>query len=370
MPRLAKALDTLRAQVSAKWPGRSTSSDGWIASDAHHQQNPSSDHESDSRGIVHAVDFTHDPAHGFNSYDFADFLLKQRDPRIKYVISNRRIGGDENYAERNGQRAWTWARYNGSNPHDQHVHVSCNRANEDDARAWTIADADFVAASSGRGSWYSQFDGQYKWRDSGDKPDSNALGVPDSQQGFAMYNRATLGVRRYVKAPNGITLLLQQTDVGPHPTTGRAIDIAAVAAEHFGYSPQNFPTDGVFEWSAVVRGPALPPPEPSATAEAVLERIIEIVRPFIEKDYTLTPRGEAPMMITETAVVPVKSAWYSKINWTQVGGALLSLATTFAAGLPPAQAALVATGINVVQGLLTIVFRTWFNNTATPPAAG
>lgn len=261
--RLAYSLVKLRDQVAAAYPGRDTSNDGWIASAAHHQQNPSSDHEADSRGIVHAVDFTHDPAHGFNSYDFADFLIAKRDPRIKYVISNRRIAGDPGYAERNGRRAWTWYKYNGANPHTEHVHVSCNRASEDDARPWDMPGAvvdpsppgEFFAEGSGRGSWFSQFDGQYKWRDPGDKPNSNALGVPDSQQGFAMYDRATLGTWRDVRAPNGVVLRLQQTDIGPHPNTERKIDIAAAAAEHFGYTPHNFPTDGEFEWSAVVLPP-------------------------------------------------------------------------------------------------------------------
>ena len=158
--RIAKSLDKLRDQVTAAYPGRAIDSDGWIASAAHHAANPSSDHEADSRGIVHAIDFTHDPAHGFNSYAFADFMLSQRDPRIKYVISNRRIGGDDSYAKRNARKAWTWYPYNGSNPHDKHVHVSCNKANEDDDHDWAMPGAampapiEFVAEGSGKGSWY------------------------------------------------------------------------------------------------------------------------------------------------------------------------------------------------------------------------
>lgn len=102
----------------------------------------------------------------------------------------------------------------------------------------------------GKGSWYSQYKGKYTWVDEGDKPNSNALGVPDDQQGCAFYNQATLGKWFLVTAPNGQTLKLQQTDIGPHPRTGRMIDIAAVAAERFGYSPINFPTDGIFSWKA------------------------------------------------------------------------------------------------------------------------
>jgi hypothetical protein len=104
---------------------------------------------------------------------------------------------------------------------------------------------------SGKGSWYSQYKGKYTWVDTGDKPNSNALGVPDDEQGCAFYNQKTLGDWFDVTAPNGKTLRLCQTDVGPHPKTGRKIDIAAVAAERFGYSPKNFPTDEIFYWRPV-----------------------------------------------------------------------------------------------------------------------
>lgn len=101
---------------------------------------------------------------------------------------------------------------------------------------------------SGRGSWFSQYEGTYSWVDNGDRPGSNALGVSDENQGIALYDKSTLGHWFLVTAPNGITLKLQQTDIGPHPSTGRQIDIAAVAAERFGYRPTNFPTDGIFTW--------------------------------------------------------------------------------------------------------------------------
>lgn len=100
-----------------------------------------------------------------------------------------------------------------------------------------------------KGSWYSQYEGRYSWVDKGDRPGSNALGVPDDQQGIALPARVTLGKWFLVTAPNGVTLRLQQTDLGPAEWTGRKIDIAAVAAERFGYTPKNFPTDEVFKWT-------------------------------------------------------------------------------------------------------------------------
>lgn len=109
--------------------------------------------------------------------------------------------------------------------------------------------AKLLGQDQGKGGWYSQYQGKYKWVDTGDKPNSNALGVPDDQQGIALPSRNTLGDWFMVTAPNGETLRLRQTDIGPASWTGRKIDIAAVAAEHFGYTPDNFPTDkGLFTW--------------------------------------------------------------------------------------------------------------------------
>jgi hypothetical protein len=107
----------------------------------------------------------------------------------------------------------------------------------------------------GKGSWYSQFRGKHKWVDTGDKPNSSALGVKDHQQGIALPSRKTLGHWFLVTAPNGKTLELQQTDIGPAKWTGRGIDIAAVAAEKFGYSPKNFPTDAIFTWEQITPKP-------------------------------------------------------------------------------------------------------------------
>jgi hypothetical protein len=109
----------------------------------------------------------------------------------------------------------------------------------------------------GKGSWYSQYRGKYKWFDPDDVPNSNAARVPDDQQGIALPTRSTLCKWFMVKAPNGVMLKLQQTDVGPAKWTGRGIDIAAVAAERFGYSPKSFPTDGIFTWkpALIVRHP-------------------------------------------------------------------------------------------------------------------
>lgn len=115
--RLAHALETLRSQVNAKWPNRGKGSDGSVG-DTSHAARPS-DHNPDKSGIVHAIDITHDPKAGFDSYAFADMLLKKQDRRVKYIISNRRIGSGPQ-----GPSAGVWRKYTGANPHDHHVHIS------------------------------------------------------------------------------------------------------------------------------------------------------------------------------------------------------------------------------------------------------
>ena len=146
--RVARSLLHLRAQVDALVSVRDTSSDGTLAGDAHHIANPNSDHEAwvvDDHGdhVVTAMDITHDPHHGVNTYKMADALLASRDPRIKYVISNRRIGSAT-------VAPWTWRAYHGENPHDHHVHVSVvskPQSMYDDERDWKFGDLVPDAAS-------------------------------------------------------------------------------------------------------------------------------------------------------------------------------------------------------------------------------
>lgn len=132
--RLARSLETLRAQVNAAHPVRRKDSDGTIGDAAH--QTRDSDHNpwiKDPPGpnVVSALDITHDPAHGVDTYALAETLRLNRDPRIKYVISNRRIFNS---------RHWTWVAYHGVNPHDKHVHISVQEDKRlyDDTRPWSL----------------------------------------------------------------------------------------------------------------------------------------------------------------------------------------------------------------------------------------
>src|SRR4051812_8700934 len=114
--RLAKALETLRSQVNAAHPTRRKASDGWIGDTAHSARK--SDHNPNSAGVVCALDMTHDPG-TFDAHAFAEALCQARDPRLNYVISNSRIAS--------GAKGWAWRNYDGSNPHNKHVHLSVHQ---------------------------------------------------------------------------------------------------------------------------------------------------------------------------------------------------------------------------------------------------
>lgn len=136
--RVAEALETLRKQLNVKFPGRDKSADGGIGDAAHASR--SSDHnpwvQYKGMGIVTARDFTHDPRSGLDSEALAEALRSSGDPRIKYIISNRKICSGV------GQEhpAWAWRPYPGKNPHNHHVHVSVKSdpVHFDDARPWNL----------------------------------------------------------------------------------------------------------------------------------------------------------------------------------------------------------------------------------------
>jgi len=106
---LDKHLNYIVNDVKKKFPGIVV---GTIGDAAHRARK--SDHNPDSKGVVHAADFM---IGGSFSASDADTLSKQlattADPAVKYVIYNRRIW-------ENG----VWRKYTGSDPHTNHVHLS------------------------------------------------------------------------------------------------------------------------------------------------------------------------------------------------------------------------------------------------------
>lgn len=121
---LAPSLVTLRNEINKAHPKRDISSDGWIGDSSH--QARVSDHNPDwsSDGVVRAIDVDKD---GINVGELIRVL--KGDSRVEYFIFNGLI-----YTRQNGFRP---AKYNGTNQHTGHIHVSLRHtAAAENARPW------------------------------------------------------------------------------------------------------------------------------------------------------------------------------------------------------------------------------------------
>lgn len=111
--RNAYSLDTLISQLNTDYPG-------WLflgtKGDAAHQA-VASDHNPNAQGVVTALDIG--SGGGLKIHELADRLAANPHPDLKYIISNRRIA--------EWQYGFKWRAYNGSDPHDTHIHVSVGR---------------------------------------------------------------------------------------------------------------------------------------------------------------------------------------------------------------------------------------------------
>lgn len=131
--RASKAAQAGLDQATATWPNRNRASDGTCASQAHSQQNPSSDHEPNEFGEAMAFDLTDDPAHGVDTWALWDDIRQRRDPRVKYGICDRQMFSSYSTS---GYPAWTWRPYSGSNPHSSHAHMSILDGHQNDTSPW------------------------------------------------------------------------------------------------------------------------------------------------------------------------------------------------------------------------------------------
>lgn len=121
--RTMNSLLVLLEQVDEYAPNRSIKSDGQVGDVNHASTSGHYPHPVPGVGpkMVTALDLTHDPAGGFDSYAFAEGLRVNRDNRIRYVISKKRIFSS--YPVGNVP-AFVWREYTGSpDPHTGHVHV-------------------------------------------------------------------------------------------------------------------------------------------------------------------------------------------------------------------------------------------------------
>jgi hypothetical protein len=149
--RLAKSLVTLYEQINRDFPNRKTSEDGSIGNAAHEKTR--SDHNvknTSTPGFCRAIDITHDPLHGVDTYAIAEYLRTHPDPRVRLIISDSRIAGNASYVKDNGGKVWTWSRYRGTNAHDRHIHISVEKIAKlyDDASLWDYGQAGMVPQNS------------------------------------------------------------------------------------------------------------------------------------------------------------------------------------------------------------------------------
>jgi hypothetical protein len=137
MAALAPCLVTLRGEFNQVAPGRDKSSDGWIG-DAKHQARPTSDHNPDLRGLVHAIDVDEDlRVPGLSMEACVQHILRRcragMEKRLQYVIYEKRIWS----------ASWGWAQraYSGPNAHDHHAHFSAKYtpALESSTASWGLA---------------------------------------------------------------------------------------------------------------------------------------------------------------------------------------------------------------------------------------
>lgn len=137
--RLANSLVVLRAQIDRAAPGRNRATDGDVG-DADHSMRES-DHNptvrSGETGVVTALDITHDPDEGCDAALLAESLRRSQDPRISFLIHDRRIVSCE---AREEFAKWEWRPYQGANPHTTHLHVSVRHepSKFDDSSPWQI----------------------------------------------------------------------------------------------------------------------------------------------------------------------------------------------------------------------------------------
>ncbi len=134
-PVLCKAGQQLREQFDDTFPDRDRRSDGWLG-DQRHSTRPSQHNPDPKTGIVSAIDVDRD-VHKSGKPDLmpdiADQLrlaAKRGEKRIAYVIFDGRIASS--------RMGWRWRKYTGSNPHNQHCHISFTKQGDTDGSFFNI----------------------------------------------------------------------------------------------------------------------------------------------------------------------------------------------------------------------------------------
>jgi len=137
--RASDSVVQLKKQIDNKAPNRNRRDDGTIGDERHASR--ASDHNpwiiDGAFGVVSAIDITHDPDNGCDNNLIVNALVTNHDPRLKYIIWNRRIC---NSVTVGGASSWTWRPYEGRNSHAAHFHLSVKSAKElyDSKDVWNL----------------------------------------------------------------------------------------------------------------------------------------------------------------------------------------------------------------------------------------
>lgn len=146
--RVVNGLNKLNEQIRAYAPRAvppATDVDAWgsIADNAHSETSDHYPHYYSALGstaVVCARDFPHVPELGLDGGVVTEHMRQARDPRVQYIIFNRRITGVS--------YRWRWYTYTGSDPHNTHFHVSSVRtAVADGTQAWSLPSSGLAAAT-------------------------------------------------------------------------------------------------------------------------------------------------------------------------------------------------------------------------------
>lgn len=154
--KVAEGIAQLARQLNAQ-NGMPHGADGTVASRTHDMNNPSSDHrpypyQTTGVAVVRAIDVGDVDVERLRR--ITEALRLTRDPRVRYVIHDRRY-----YSPRTG---WEWRTYTGSNPHATHIHISVTAAADSDGREWVITlpdqEEEYVSVKKGdRGPHVTRF---------------------------------------------------------------------------------------------------------------------------------------------------------------------------------------------------------------------
>jgi hypothetical protein len=131
--RPSKSIDRLSDEVKTAYPGTIV----WTIGDEDHQSGWSDHNPNECCDVVCAADVKGNA--GLDLADFVRHLITHPHPNLRYVIYRRKIYQRKNNFEPED--------YHGSNPHDEHAHVSTGNGPDgrstrdyDSTASWRIAD--------------------------------------------------------------------------------------------------------------------------------------------------------------------------------------------------------------------------------------